>query len=681
MHALSLLRLAALLAILCSAASAQSDRWLPPTGPYGGRISDMAAAPNGMHVAVTTQATYGTTNGGIRWDKLVDGAVRHVEGTATGALVGANRMGLLRWDASRGQWITTLRTDHEVDELVASRGGMIYAVDDNRFFRSSDDGLTWEIDTLESALPTRLAVTTSGAIVASSTGLPNIQRSLDSGRTWSGAPFPNAILDIIATPDGAVFVATFDGVRRSTDVGVIWTDASEGIGDVIVSSLAVSETGRLYAVCDSGLARWDVAAERWDLIRQSTASLEDGDLYATRGDTLFVGLADGLVRSVDMGATWTWTVDGIIESHATSLVTMSTGEIFASTATSLFRSTDIGATWQRLPLYGAPPSAFVTPEGALVAATNDGFARSTDRGDTWTRFRMREHSFVRGYASGSDGTLYGYSAGPLRFVRSNDDGRTWIDLTASLIGGGTPTSMAVTPNGVLTIGTDKQHMIRSSDRGATFRHTPQQTYGWPYASVALANNDVIFGTTEGWVIRLDEDDNYTELGPRQFNRVETLLLRGNTLFAGAYSVFRWDLGADTTWRRFSDGLVAKPVYHLASHPDGYLFASFLSGGVARTSSIVAAAHDARRGEEIAMSSTHDRASNELAVRFALERPSTAVITLRTMTGEEVARVDAGAVEAGDRRIVVPVEGLASGAYLVELRAGGRRATGAVYVVQ
>src|SRR3989338_4118040 len=106
-------------------------------------------------------------------------------------------------------------------------------------------------------------------------------------------------------------------------------------------------------------------------------------------DTIFAGIADGILRSTDGGSTWARVATTLhsIEAIALSPTFASDGAGFAvSNGDGIWRTTDGGATWTNMDsasgLGIAVSPAFATDQ-TVFAAGFDGVGKSTDAGQTW----------------------------------------------------------------------------------------------------------------------------------------------------------------------------------------------------------------------------------------------------------------------------------------------------------
>jgi photosystem II stability/assembly factor-like uncharacterized protein len=172
------------------------------------------------------------------------------------------------------------------------------------------------------------------------------------------------------------------GLIESTDGGRTWTP---------LSRQGQSDFHALTAIAPTGALGWDGTLRRsadgrtWE---QLTIPAEPHTLAAApKGLTVLATTAQGLLRSVDAGATWV-PVDGAPLLQVVTWAGEGAAAVGVDPVGTLWRSTDDGGTWQQGAQLGSPPHAVAAAvEGeqlrVLVVADN-GLLESTDGGQTFT---------------------------------------------------------------------------------------------------------------------------------------------------------------------------------------------------------------------------------------------------------------------------------------------------------
>jgi hypothetical protein len=151
-----------------------------------------------------------------------------------------------------------------------------------------------------------------------------IWRTMDAGATWQQLPSTATwgyVSRIAISSDGAYMLAATDnGVRRSTDDGVTWTNVNGGNylqvlidpnnnARAVCSRRLTSNSHRIYFSTDSGVT-WTAAGGGYPTtirIEMAFAPSVSGRVYASLGD-------GDCWRSDDAGATWTLRSTGQINS-------------------------------------------------------------------------------------------------------------------------------------------------------------------------------------------------------------------------------------------------------------------------------------------------------------------------------------------------------------------------------
>ncbi len=241
-------------------------------------------------------------------DTVFAGTFRNVRGLATSTDQGRTFAGTndaLRYKLVRAIWV---------------QGTTVLGAGEDGIFRSVDRGATFAPLT-GSGLPTNgpyvyaFAQTGTTLLAALNTGL--VYRSTDAGATWAssskGLP-ANAGGYSMAVQGGTVILGANSRVYRSTDAGVSWSAGgvpSPGQGGFLVYSLLVSGSSLLAGLYGfgspdtHGLYRSTDVGMTWEPAQNGIPSNTPVNALAAAGSTLFAGVQkSGLFRSTDGGATW-----------------------------------------------------------------------------------------------------------------------------------------------------------------------------------------------------------------------------------------------------------------------------------------------------------------------------------------------------------------------------------------
>jgi photosystem II stability/assembly factor-like uncharacterized protein len=288
---------------------------------------------------------------------------------------------------------------------------MIYAgVDD--VWRSIDAGATWT-PMLTGFLPVRvqlLAVGRQPAMVYVGSPLLGVFSTTDAGRTWQQSTFkPAGFTALVADPlvSTTVYAVIPEGVYKSTDAGLHWQSANNGLEPYVVTSLAVDPvtTTTLYAgTSGHGVFRSPDGGASWShvgggglsnqiIVRSAVDAFAIDPVVSSTIYAAFVqldlsspddGVPHGVYKSTDGGGSWTLASAGLTNTRITDLaIDPADGRrLYASVyavSYMVYSSTDAAATWSPLAAaLRAMGPVVVDPGPPLALYLDHGVHVSTD---------------------------------------------------------------------------------------------------------------------------------------------------------------------------------------------------------------------------------------------------------------------------------------------------------------
>jgi len=338
-----------------------------------------------------------------------------------------------------------------------------------------------------------------------------IAKSLDSGATWQsangnlpsvtsgGSTFFPAIDSVAVAPDGsAVYLATPNGLFRSTDGGTNWTALESGLNELDFHSVAFlpgQPPGTVLAGGNAGgVYRTTNAGADWSASSQGLNESLVTEVVANPG---FAGVAyaaatDGVYATTNGGASWTRASGGLPRSSVAALalrfvVSVQPGDqetLFAGTlGDGLWSSVDGGTTWS--PKGSGLDDQFVSalaldPSNVtiLYAGTNhpgpssQRVYKSTDSGVTWTQTGLDANGFpidIITIDPDDSSRVAAFAHGAGGYFQTENGGTLWRTVTPGA-GCGAVHAVAYEPqgNGVLVGVTNG--VCRSENGGTTWTH-------------------------------------------------------------------------------------------------------------------------------------------------------------------------------------------------------------------
>src|SRR5437867_787465 len=309
--------------------------------------------------------------------------------------------------------------------------------------------------------------------------------SEDDTATWRQATPKSVVVNSVLAQVGGLLLLGTDGagVLRSSDGGRSWFTSNQGFSERFVSRIVFDPAGRRVLTGiwgdrnHGGVFTAPSPSGPWTRIGPGLEGREVLSL-AVAGRQILAGTDDGLFLSSDPAAPWRRlpTLVGGVDLHprVTDVVALSDQVLLAASLQGILRSVDGGATWRRpsLGMWGPASSLAVSGRtlGLVLASTPLGFFKSVDGGDRWvlvSRGLGPTEAHTIAFVPSDDRILYATSTRGL--FRSKDQGATWSQVT-----GGIPytdiTGLAIRPDGRTLYASDFTWggIFRSQNGGETW---------------------------------------------------------------------------------------------------------------------------------------------------------------------------------------------------------------------
>lgn len=503
------------------------------------------------------------------------------------------------------------------------KGTDLFAGGDNgKVFRSSDNGVTWQL--ANSGLPDAgiNALISFGNNLFAGTSNFGVYISVDNGASWAEANsgvLPGYFVTSLVILGSNLFVGTTNGVFRSTDNGASWQNAAPLTeqfvrslaansshlfagtnGDVYVSTnngdnwsatncpssnisaLAVSNTnlfaasGQVYLSTDNG-ANWTQTSPLPNAVQS----------IIINGSNVFAGSYGGQIHlTTDNGQTWT-DVSILVQSDIVTSLILNGSELFAGTASGLadrggvFRSTDNGANWQAsgLGLTTTDVRAFIQKDNNLFVGTQGGGVfRSTNNGISWygVSIGITEPSPHIECFTIKDANLFVGIGGGI-FLSTND-GNTWQERSDGLGLYYWVRALAVSGPSIFAAGNLASGIVfRSTDDGMNWIDVSSGQISGGIVSLAVIESN-IFAVGNGVYVSTDNGAIWNLTGLAD-SGATSLAVIGTTIFTGSssYGVFRSN-NYGTNWVQVNSGLIDTLITSLTVS-GANLFAGTFNGGV------------------------------------------------------------------------------------------------------
>jgi|GEM_PF-5825963 len=349
---------------------ADSIGWSPTIGEFNGELTeniiDLTIDQAGQIFAATPHIVYKSTDEGINWQSITRGlpaiqppiqAINALHLNSNNeVLAGTAYYGVIKYVASIEQWQTSTKglATQDVSSLMLNAFGDLLAGTQTGLFTSSDQGASWNqfivledasgFDLLHQDQEGRLfangptlsisvnngntwtpirpdradafVVLQDNSFIATTGQSNSVLRSTSDGETWTEVgtiPSQAALFEayqFLEDNEGRVLIGTEEGLFRSPDNGAEWEQLSlDGRSDR-GRSLDKDLTGRIYAGGHEGLYRSDENGDNFVLILEVDSGVVKV-LVQDERRYLVLTENEGILRSVDEGASWSPLNDGL----------------------------------------------------------------------------------------------------------------------------------------------------------------------------------------------------------------------------------------------------------------------------------------------------------------------------------------------------------------------------------
>jgi photosystem II stability/assembly factor-like uncharacterized protein len=392
--------------------------------------------------------------------------------------------GLFLADTADGEWKACPNVPSSAT-AIAGNDSVLCVIDLGRFYRSTDGGTSWQMDSLFSWYARGLAAEHNLFLLCAR---DTLYLSADDSFTWKKINPPAPDINDLMIRNGELFVWA-NGLYRSTDSGASW-------------NLMLNDSISVHAY---GL----VSNER----------------------SIFVLSYLNVLRSDDDGIHWI-TLPSINSGWITSLA--ADGDtLFAGTpGYGIYGSTDNGNTWRQCSEFPARGAAFLFTPGAIFAGDyGRGVYRSRDGGSTWTIWNDKLNVAGTGLVAGSSSAnMYVDSEGDL--FRSTDGGQTWTMPAESTV---TAAKQHTVPNRTRTLPAPGASLVRREYWRMQMQHDAQSASDFSGADAPKYYS--VDGETRQRIGRAKKETGFLQANaPNQFT-VEDMAMDQETLYVHTGNAF------------------------------------------------------------------------------------------------------------------------------------------------
>jgi len=473
--------------------------WQRANGPEGLNIKTLNYSPQGVFYATAYyDRVFRSEDNGFTWDEIqgpnTGFQIRNLKVGYNGTLFcqGEDWNTVYRstdlgetWSIASNPYFSGIYTEAADGGVLVASNGSIFRTYDNVVWDTlflNPDPWNWNFQVVD------LGWLPDGSLVASPDDCYHsfsgkfFLLSQDNGISWDSLPGAGPIADLVALGNGEyIFSSEYCNTAYKTSIGsstatyippnVIFPEQDYFVvmpsGSIIVSNYYESR------ISDDGGTTWQ--SYNGSVYNSLSNHVLPGNLLL-RGKTY----AGNTMRSTNLGETWKFSGYGVSDTWVFDLTFKGTEKAFGLTSSGLWRSLDAGENWQIVPQDSSTTSTefsvynlAIGPNGDIYLIRPYLLQRSTNDGETFQNISPDSSlgQFVRVAVHPQTGDLY--LARDSNFIRSSDQGQTWVVMNTDIRFSYRP--IVFHPNGAFFGIAYSQNgagstLVRSDDGGITWQY-------------------------------------------------------------------------------------------------------------------------------------------------------------------------------------------------------------------
>jgi photosystem II stability/assembly factor-like uncharacterized protein len=495
-------------------------------GPYGGRMMSAVRIGNDLFAGTFGGGTgiHKSTDNGANWTLIAENMQSTQLFTDGTSLYAVSWYIMYRSDDAGATWIQISPDfgpawqSHSIDFV----GDYLIYFNKNKVYRTATQNPSWADWEDVSGIFTTQNLIVSSVVVNNNTIIAGVDypnttdkggfyRSTDFGSTWTqinngyglwsqGSLLTNRFPSIWALEyhEGTLFAgsrnfnAAPQGLWKSIDNGDSWTHI--GFLNNAEPRTILSFNGSLFVgTSASGFYKSSDGGNTWS---SKNGGLNIHQYYIVR--SLFKGINNSLIavtdisilKSDDVGETWTVSVNGINEMGTDDLGAIDETVFMSSFQGGIFKSTDNGQSWTDINPAGITALRYVKVMESILWLTNSSSEginlTSGDNGDTWHFINPPSGNSFQSYIEHNQYLFVTTNAEDGGIARSANLGQTWETLSVNN-GAAAPKRLARFGNAVYVGDHNTGHIWRSTDNGQTWATTGATGFPWGAAVTGKDN--------------------------------------------------------------------------------------------------------------------------------------------------------------------------------------------------
>jgi photosystem II stability/assembly factor-like uncharacterized protein len=305
-------------------------QWDSLSGPSTASIDGLAFLPNGSTLALSNNTLFSSTNIGDSWQQI--------------------------YIAPTAYRLNGLTTDQNGNIFIGAETDTIYSAHNRQYWvsviKSSDMGTSWGnvYNAGTGGLHSPCIASNKTGDVIIGFGSSGFGFSTDQGTTWQ-EKYGYWVLGVAISPSRGFYVTTpFQGLIRSTDLGITWSTCPGTSESVIYRKIICSFSDTLFVEGSNIIYRSIDGGNTWNQVLSGYLPTVFGKDIS---GTVYFGTTNDLYCTTDGGTTWH--TKGLVNVSITSLAFRSDGFALVGSASGLVYRTKTSSTTN---IRYSPPTSF-----------------------------------------------------------------------------------------------------------------------------------------------------------------------------------------------------------------------------------------------------------------------------------------------------------------------------------
>ena len=384
----------------------QQLNWQQLHAPVASSITGITQLSNGdFYLSIKTRGVFKSTDNGVFWSECNTGFsnlyMNYIYSTGDNKLFACSGATIFQFDEQNKEWINLNAPQADYNCISVNSQGHIIAGSNFGIFRSTDEGATWQSATTYIASAYSLVCMENDILFAGAEF--GVYKSMDNGDTWTqvGIFDFHPVSEIIIDNSGNIYANVFyrgQGIYLSQDQGLTWEQINTGLTDQLTTTLTIDADRNIYVgTFEGGIFQKKYGQPSFAQINLHQTMSRVLNLCIAQNNKLYVcSELGGLFRTDVTNLVWEQINSGLPLEHSIPLGFDSDDNFYMGNLFSgVYRSTDIGNSWFPIAYYfgGSHRFSFLANNNQLFLGTTVEIVfvgmlfRSTDQGETWNLFQ------------------------------------------------------------------------------------------------------------------------------------------------------------------------------------------------------------------------------------------------------------------------------------------------------